>query len=157
MRWITIPGIDRVTACSLVAGLGVNMDQFPTAQHLASWAGICPGHNESGGKRMSGKIRDGNRRLRRSLCQAAWAATRKKDSYLSAQFKRLASRRGIKRALIAVAHSILIIAYTMMKQAQSYHEAGADYFDRINKAQLQNHLVRRLQRLGLIVTVQPVV
>jgi transposase len=154
-RWKTIPGIDHVTACSLVAELGVNMDQFPTAQHLASWAGICPGHNESGGKRMSGKIRDGNRWLRRSLCQAAWAASRKKDSYLSAQFKRLASRRGIKRALIAVAHSILIIAYFMLKKAQSYKEVGGDYFDRINKVQLQNHLVGRLQRLGLIVTVQP--
>jgi transposase len=156
-RWKTIPGIDHVTACCLVAELGVNMDQFPSAQHLASWAGICPGHNESGGKRMSGTIRDGNRWLRRTLCQAAWAATRKKNSYLSAQFKRLAARRGIKRALIAVAHSILIIAYTMMKRAESYQEVGADYFDRINKVQLQNYLVRRLQRLGLTVTVQPAV
>lgn len=154
-RWKTIPGIDHVTACCLVAELGVNMDQFPSAQHLASWAGICPGHNESGGKRMSGTIRDGNRWLRRTLCQAAWAASRKKNSYLSAQFKRLATRRGIKRALVAVAHSILIIAYTMLKRAESYHELGADYFDRISKVQLQNHLIRRLQRLGVTVTVQP--
>jgi len=154
MRWKTIPGIDRVTACCLVAELGVNMAQYPSAQHLASWAGICPGHNESGGKRMSGKIREGNRWLRRALCQAAWAATRKKNSYLSAQFKRLSSRRGVKRALIAVAHSILIIAYTMMKNAQDYKEVGGDYFERLNHTQLQRHLIRRLQRLGLTVTVQ---
>jgi len=155
MRWTSIPGIDHVTACCLVAEIGTDMDQFPTAQHLASWAGICPGQKESGGKRMSGKIRDGNRWLRRCLCQAAWAASRKKDSYFSAQFKRLASRRGIKRALVAVAHSILIIAYTMLKKAESYIEAGGDYFERISKIQLQNHLLRRLKRAGLAVTVQP--
>lgn len=157
MRLKSIPGIDHVTACCLVAEIGINMDQFPTAQHLASWAGICPGQKESGGKRLSGKIRDGNRWLRRCLCQAAWAASRKKDSYLSAQFKRLASRRGIKRALVAVAHSILIIAYTMLKKAESYIETGGDYFERVNKAQLQNHLIRRLKRLGLAVTVHPAV
>lgn len=156
-RWKTIPGVDHVTACSLVAELGVNMDQFPSPQHLASWAGICPGHNESAGKRMSGTMRDGNRWLRRTLCQAAWAASRKKNSYLSSQFKRLAVRRGIKRALMAVAHSILIIAYSMMKKAKSYEEIGGDYFDRINKSQLQNHLIRRLQQLGVTVTVQPAV
>lgn len=157
MRWQTIPGIDHVTACCLVAELGVNMNQFPSAQHLASWAGICPGHNESGGKRMSGTMREGNRWLKRTLCQAAWAASRKKNSYLSAQFKRLATRRGIKRALMAVAHSILIIAYNLMKNANSYQELGVDYFDRINQARLQNHLIRRLQGLGLTVSVHPVV
>ena len=155
-RWKSIPGIDHVTAWCLVAELGVKMDQFPTAQHLASWAGICPGHNESGGKRISGTMRDGNRWLKRTLCQAAWAASRKKNSYLSAQFKRLATRRGIKRALTAVAHSILIIAYNMMRRAESYHELGADYFDRINQTQLQNYLIRRLQNLGVTVTVQRV-
>lgn len=104
---------------------------------------------------MSGTMRDGNRWLRRTLCQAAWAASRKKNCYLSAQFKRLAVRRGINRALMAVAHSILIIAYTMMKRTESYQELGGDYFDQINKLQLQNHLIRRLQRLGVTVTVQP--
>ena len=152
--WMTIPGVDRVTAWCLVAEIGVNMDQFPSAQHLASWAGICPGHNESGGKRISGKTRDGNHWLKRSVCQAAWAASRKKASYLSAQFKRLAPRRGIKRALIAVAHSILIIAYKMLKTGKSYEDLGGDYFDRINKVQLQTHLLRRLKGLGLTVTVQ---
>ena len=87
--WQSIPGMDRVTACNLVAEIGVNMDQFPSAHHLASWAGVCPGHHESAGKRMSGATRDGNKWLRRALCQAAWAVTRKKDCYLSAQFRRL--------------------------------------------------------------------
>jgi transposase len=153
--WQTIPGINRVTACALVAEIGVNMDQFPSAQHLASWAGVCPGHNESAGKRMSGTIRDGNRWLRRSLCQASWAASRKKNSYLSAQFKRIAGRRGVKRALIALAHAILIIVYMMLKTSKSYHELGGDYLEQTNKEQLQNYLVRRLQRLGLTVSVQP--
>ncbi len=153
--WQGIPGIDRVTACCLVAEIGLNMGQFPSAQHMASWAGICPGHNESAGKRKSGTIRDGNRWLRRAICQAAWAASRKKNCYLSSQFKRIAARRGVKRALIAVAHAILIIAYTMLKTAESYRELGGDYLEHIHKEQMQKHLIRRLKRLGLTVTVQP--
>jgi transposase len=153
--WKSIPGVDQVTACSLVAEIGVNMSQFPTAQHLASWAGVCPGNHESGGKRKSGKTRDGNRWLRRTLCQAAWAATRKKNCYLSAQFKRLAARRGVKRAVMAVAHSLLIIAYTMLKTGKGYHELGGNYLEQINKDQLQRYFVKRLQRLGLKVTVEP--
>jgi transposase len=113
--WQTIPGVDRVTACNLVAEVGVDMKQFPTAQHLASWSALCPGNHESAGKRKSGKTRDGNKWLRRSLCQAAWAGTRKKNCYLSAQFKRLAARRGAKRAVMAVAHTMLIIGYHMLK------------------------------------------
>jgi transposase len=89
--WQSIPGLDRVTACNLVAEIAVNMAQFPSAHHLASWAGVCPGHNESAGKRRSGTTRDGNKWLRRALCQAAWAVTRKKDCYLSAQFRRLSA------------------------------------------------------------------
>jgi transposase len=154
--WQTIPGVDRVTACNLVAEIGVDMNQFPTAQQLASWAALCPGNHESAGKRKSGRTRDGNKWLRRSLCQAAWAATRKKDCYLSAQFKRLAARRGVKRAVMAVAHTMLIIGYHMLKTGQSYHELGGDYLDRINKNQLQRYYVKRLQRLGLKVTVESV-
>jgi len=155
--WQSIPGLDRVTVCNLVAEIGVNMDQFPSAQHLASWAGLCPGNNESAGKRMSGTTRDGNKWLRRTLCQSAWAVTRKKDCYLSAQFRRLAARRGVKRAVMAVAHTMLVIAYTMLKTGRSYHELGGNYLEQINKVQLQRYFVRRLQRLGLKVAVEPVI
>jgi transposase len=155
--WQTIPGIDRVTASNLVAEIGVNMGQFPSAQHLASWAALCPGHPESAGKRKSGRMREGNRWLRRTLCQAAWAVTRKKDCYLSAQFKRLAARRGVKRAVMAVAHTLLIIAYTMLKNGRSYQDLGGTYLEQINKTQLQRYFVKRLQRLGLKITIEPAI
>jgi transposase len=154
--WQTIPGMDRVTASSLVAEIGVDMTQFPSAAHLASWAALCPGNHESAGKRRSGKTRDGNRWLRRTLCQAAWAVTRKKNCYLSAQFKRLAARRGVKRAVMAVAHTMLVIAYTMLKNNRSYQDLGGNYLEQINKDQLQKYFVKRLQKLGLKVTVEPV-
>ena len=153
--WQTLPGVDRVTACSLVAEIGVDLKQFPTAQQLASWAALCPGNHESAGKRKSGKTRDGNKWLRRSLCQAAWAAARTKDCYLSAQFKRLTARRGMKRALMAVAHTMLVIGYHVLKTGQGYRELGGNYLEQINKEQLQRYFVKRLQRLGLQVTLQP--
>jgi transposase len=153
--WRTIPGINRVTACSLVAEIGVDMKQFPTADHLASWAGVCPGQNESAGKRRPATTRNGNRWLRRTLCQAAWAASHKKNSYFSGQFKRIAARRGAKRALIAVAHALLIVVYTILTRHSSYQELGGDYLERIHKDQLQKYYIRRLQRLGLTVSVQP--
>jgi len=153
--WQTIPGVERVTACNLVAELGVNMDQFPSAQHLASWAALCPGNHESAGKRKSGKTRDGNKWLRRSLCQAAWAASRAKDCYLATQFKRLAARRGLKRALMAVAHTVLVIGYYILKSGEGYRELGAQYLEQSHKEQLQRYFVKRLQRLGLRVSLEP--
>lgn len=153
--WQTVPGVDRVTACSLVAELGVEMRQFPTAQHLASWAGLCPGNHESAGKRKSGRTRDGNKWLRRSLCQAAWAASRTKDCYLATQFKRLAARRGLKRALMAVAHTLLVIGYYILKSGEGYRELGAHYLEQSHKEQLQRYFVKRLQRLGLRVSLEP--
>ena len=128
---------------------------FPSAQHLASWAALCPGNHESAGKRKSGKTRDGNKWLRRSLCQAAWAAARTKDCYLSAQFKRLAARRGMKRALMAVAHSMLIIGYHILKAGHGYRELGGNYVEQINKDQLRRYFTKRLERLGLRVTLEP--
>lgn len=154
--WTTIPGVDRLLAATLIAEIGVDMGQFPSAGHLASWAGLCPGNNESGGKRKSGKLRHGNPWLRSVLCQAAWAASRTKKTYLSAQFHRLAARRGGKRANIAVAHTILVIAYHILKEKRPYEELGGDYFDRIRADGLKRYYVRRLQGLGLEVTITPV-
>lgn len=147
-RLDTIPGVDVTTAQALAAEIGVNMEQFPSARHLASWAGICPGNHESAGKRKSGKTRKGSRWLRRALCQAAWAASHTKETYLREQYRRLLRRRGKKRALVAVAHSILAIAWHLLKRNLNYIELGADYFDRLSAEEQTKRLVRRLQKLG---------
>jgi len=149
----TIPGIEAIAAANLIAEIGVNMEQFPSAQHLASWAGLCPGNNESAGKRLSGKARNGSVWLRRNLCQAAWAASHSKNTYLSAQFRRLAARKGKKRAIVAVGHTILVIVFHMLKNQQPYRDLGAEYFDRRNAEQLKRSLVRRLERLGVQVSI----
>jgi transposase len=132
------------------------MDQFPSAHHLASWAGICPGNHESADKRLSGKPLKGSMWLRRSLCQAAWAASHTKTTSLAARFRRLAARQGKKRAMVAVAHSLLVIIYHVLKTKQPYRELGADYLDRINAARLKRYFVKRLENLGLEVTVQDI-
>jgi len=152
--WMEIPGVGWTAACSMVAELGTNMDQFSSAAHLASWAGLCPGNNESAGKRFSGKTRKGNVWLRRTLCEVAWAASHTKDTYYAAEFRRIASRRGKKRALIALAHSILVTAYHMLKYRRHYRELGADFLDRSNKDQVRKRLVQRLAKLGFEVTVK---
>lgn len=150
-----IPGIDRRVAEGVLSEIGVEMSRFPTDKHLASWAGLCPGNNESGGKRKSGKTRKGNSWLRRYLTEAAWAATRKKGSYLAALYNRLAVRRGKKKALVAVAHRLLVIIYHMLEDEAPYRELGADHFDKINKAQIQRHHVKRLESLGFRVVLEP--
>ena len=154
-RWVTIPGVDRVAAWTFIAEIGTEMAPFPTAAHLASWAGVCPGNNESAGKRFGGSTRKGSPWLRRKACQSAWAAARSKKTYLSAQFKRLAARRGSKRAIMAVAHTILLIGYHLLRNRCEYRELGGDYFDRLNAEGLKRHLVKRLEGLGLAVTLEP--
>jgi transposase len=150
----TIPGVARRTAEMIVAEIGTDMTRFPSADHLASWAGVAPGNYESAGKRASGKTRKGNRFLRTSLVQAAHAAARTKGTYLSAQYRRLATRRGKKRAILAVAHSILVMAYYMIQRQEPYHEAGADFFDRLQPEDTARRLVKRLEQLGYQVTLQ---
>jgi transposase len=147
----TIPGVNLKTAQSLLAEAGTDISRFPTSRHLSSWAGICPGQNESAGKHHSGKTRKGNRWLRHALTEAAHAAAHSKDTYLAAQYHRLAARRGKKRAVIAVAHSILVILYHMLRQRQPYHELGSNFFDQRDKTGLQRRLVQRLEKLGYTV------
>jgi transposase len=152
----TIPGIDRRMAETLIAEIGVDMDQFPTHRHLASWAGMCPGNEESAGKRRSGKTRKGSKWLRSALVEAAHAASRSKGTYLSAQYARLRGRRGPKKAAVAVGHSILVIAYHILERGVPYKELGEDYFDqrRSNEAYTKR-LVRQLERLGHQVALEP--
>lgn len=154
-RLDTAPGINRRTAETLLAEVGPDMTVFPSAKHLASWAAICPGQYESAGRQPRGTIRKGNRWLRRALVQAAVPATRKKGSYAGAQFRRLAKRRGRHRAIIAVAHSLLVAVYYILRDPVTYQELGADHFDRLSPEQLTKHYVRRLEQLGHIVRLNP--
>jgi transposase len=151
-----VPGINQRVAEGILSEIGVEMNCFPTDGHAASWAGVCPGNNESGGKRKSGKTRKGDRWLRRYLIEAAWAASRKKGSYLSALYHRLVVRRGKKKAIIAVAHRLLVIIYHMVKYQVSYRELGPDHFNKVNAAHVQRHHVRRLESLGFRVVLEPV-
>jgi len=151
----TIPGISQRAAETIISEIGVDMDRFPTHRHLASWAGICPGNNESAGKRKSGKTRKGNKWLRRCLIECSWAASRSKNTYLSAQYHRLVRRRGTKKAAVGVGHSILVMAYHILKFNMSYREIGSDYFDRLNIMYVKNHFVKRLEGLGYKVSLKP--
>ena len=155
IRLCTIPGVDQVTAWGILSEIGLDMNQFPSAEHLSSWASLCPGNFEIAGKRLSGKMRKGNVSLRRCLAQAAWAISMMKNNYLSALYRRIAARRGAKRAVMAVAHALLEIAYHMMKRKEDYRELGADHFDRIDVNRIRRSLVRRLERLGHKVTLEP--
>lgn len=149
-----IPGLGKQTTEDVISEIGVDMSAFPSHHHIASWAAVCPGNNESAGKHRSGKTGKGNAYLRRALVQAAWAASHTKNTYLSAQYHRLVKRLGKKKALIAVAHSMLVIIYHILSRKEHFHELGGDYFDRHNQQTLRHHLIRRLESLGLKVTVQ---
>jgi transposase len=144
----SIPGVKQRTAEVLPAAIGTDMTRFPSARHPCSWAAVCPGNNASGGKRRSGRTRRGNRWLRAALLQAAWAATRARGGYCGARFRRIARRRGQKRAAVAVAHSLLTVVYHIVKHGVLYEELGAGYFDRLEPDKLARYHVRRLAELG---------
>jgi transposase len=147
-RLDAIPGVNQTTIENVIAEIGVDMSVFPDEHHLSSWAGICPGNEESAGKRLRSRTTRKNRWLLRALVGAAWAASRTKTSYLGAQYRRLAARRGKKRALLAVGHSLLVIFYHMLKSEVEYQDLRAEYFDRLEPERLRRHLVKRLERLG---------
>jgi len=144
----SIPGVGRQTAEVLVAEIGLDMARFPSPGHLASWAGMCPGQHESAGKRRSGRTRKGSPWLRATLVEAAHAAARKKQCYLAAQYRRFAARRGKKTAAVAVGHTILVIAYHVLKRHQPYQDLGPDYFDQRDRQAIQRRLTHRLESLG---------
>jgi transposase len=151
----TIPGVDKVAAWNLIAELGPNMDVFASAGHCASWAGLTPGENESAGKQQSTRCRKGNKYLRRILAQSAWAASRCKRGFLRALFFRIKARRGWAKATVAVAHRILVIAWSMLKNNTPYNELGDDYFDRLHADKTIQRLVTRLEKLGQTVSLRP--
>jgi transposase len=144
----TIPGVGQAVAEVIVAELGTEMSAFPTPEQAAAWAGVAPGSNESAGKRLSSRVRQGNHALRRALLQAAHAAAHQKETYLGAQYRQIAYRRGPKKAALAVAHSILIIAYRLLQRGQDYVELGGDFFDRRRPDSTVRRLTQRLEQLG---------
>lgn len=155
-RLITIPGVERTTAWTIVAELGVDMTAFPDARHLASWAGLCPGNRESAGKRKSGRTRKANRYVKRAICQAAWAASHTKNTFLSAFYRRMAVRKGSPKAVIALAHHLITVIYQMMSRGENYVEMGGDYYDRRNKPKVVSRLLKRLSSLGYYAELRPI-
>jgi transposase len=153
-KWKQIPGIDEVTAWSMVAEMGPDMAPFATAEKAASWACICPGNNESAGKQYSGRTRKGNPWLRAALSEAAWGAARTKKSYFHAQYRRIQSRRGEQRALLAVAHSMLVVGFYLIKYDLTYKDLGADFFDQRNRERVKQRAIKRLNSLGFKVIIE---
>ncbi|GEN36858.1 IS110 family transposase [Aneurinibacillus danicus] len=155
-RLDTIPGVGRRTAEQILAEVGHTMDPFPSAAHLCSWAGLAPGNNESAGKRKSGRTRKGNQKLRSALVEAARAAARTKNTYLSSQYHRIAARRGANRAAVAVAHSILTIVFHILKRKQPYIELGPTYYEERKRDAVIKQSVKKLESLGYKVTVESI-
>lgn len=155
-RLDTIPGVDRRSAEDILAEIGTDMSRFPTANHLASWAGLCPGNNESAGKRKNGRRRPGDVWLCSALVRAARATTRRSNNYLSALYHRIARRRGDKRAILAVAHAIIVIIHNIIAKGTVYQDLGPEYFDQRNKEHIVRRAIQRVEQLGFKVTIQPV-
>lgn len=153
-RLDTIPGIARRNAEQILAEIGTNMDQFPSAAHLCSWAGLAPGNNESAGKRKSGRTTKGNKKLRATLVEAARAAASTRNTYLSSLYHRIAARRGSNRAAVAVAHRILVICYHLIKYKHNYIELGPDYYEERKRDHVARQAVRKLEKLGYKVTLE---
>ncbi len=151
----SIPGVSDLTAQVIISEIGIDMSRFPTGGHLISWAGLCPRNDESAGKRRSTRLRKGAPWLKTTLVQCAWAASHKKGGYLQSQFQRLRHRRGPKKAICAVAASILTAAYHMLRDGTFYHDLGADHCDRASAETRASCLVRRIAKLGFICTLTP--
>jgi transposase len=158
-RLLSIPGVAKRTAEVIVAEIGVDMSRFPTAGHLASWVGLCPGNNESGGKRRTGRARKGDEALRTAMCEAAWAAAHTRNTYLAAQYRRFKRRMGTKsegKAIFALAHTMIVIVWHVFDRNTSYNELGADYLDHRKDADARKrYLIRELERLANTVILQP--
>jgi transposase len=151
----SVMGISETSAASIIAEIGTDMTRFASDKHLASWAGVCPGNKQSGGKRLSGKTTKGNTYLRAILCEVAWAISRTKDNYLSAFYHRLARRRGKNKAITALAHKVLLILYHILRTNKPYTDLGGDYFDQLDRGRIEQHHIRRLEQLGYAVTLAP--
>ena len=156
-RWDQLPGINQRTGQVIVAEVGADLKPFADGAHLASWGGMCPGNQESAGKRQSGKTHQGDKWLRRALVEAAHAAARTKNSYFATLYHRLAGRRGKKRAWVAVGHSLLVTGYTLITRQVDYQDLGANYFDELNKDAVKRRTVKRLEQLGFQVELKPII
>jgi transposase len=154
-RWDSLPGINRRIAEIVIAEVGADLQPFEDAEHLASWAGMCPGNHKSAGKRFSGKTRKGSKWLRRALIEAAHGAAHTKEKYFQAQYRRLAARRGKQRAAVAVGHSLLVTGYYLITRQETYRDLGANYFDERDREAVKRRAVRRLENLGFQVQLQP--
>jgi transposase len=151
---VSIPGVQAETAACILGEIGADMSAFPSAAHLASWAGVCPGNRESAGKRLSSRTRQGNKRLKAALAEVVWVLSHMKDNYLSAHYHRLARRLGQQKAVMAVSHSLLVIIYHMLRDHEPYHDLGATYFETLDRERVVKGAVRRLEGLGYSVSLQ---